>query len=117
MHLRLPTRRDGTGRGAVLLVVCCLLATGWSLPTEGCRSPKGKNRMISEKQAVEIATKELEKHNLPAKEYDITVETYRADKEQWIVWFKQKGPLRVPGNDHAVLVHKTTGEAVFLPGE
>lgn len=73
--------------------------------------------MITEEQAIEIAEKEFEKHDLRAADYNINVETYHANEKQWIVWFNQTGAFPVPGNDHAVLVDKATGEAVFLPGE
>jgi hypothetical protein len=73
--------------------------------------------MVTQDQAVEIAKAEFEKHGRSAAEYTITVETYRADNDQWIVWFDRAAPFRAPGGKHAVLVHKTTGRAVFMPGE
>ena len=65
--------------------------------------------------AVEIATKEFEKHGRPASGDDVTVTTYD-DARQWIVWFTNKGPQR-PGGRHAVLVEKTTGETEFRAGQ
>ena len=73
--------------------------------------------MVTQEQAVEIAKAEFEKHGESAADYTVTIETYRADNDQWIVWFDRATPFPPPGSKHAVLVHKTTGRTVFMPGE
>jgi hypothetical protein len=45
------------------------------------------------------------------------VETYHADEKKWIVWFDKTGPFPIPGGKHAVVVHKSTGATVYMPGE
>ena len=73
--------------------------------------------MLTEDQAIETAKKEFTKHGRLVSDYDVAIETYHADEKQWIVWFDRKGPFPIPGGKHAVLVDKTTGQSVFLPGE
>jgi hypothetical protein len=105
-------------RSLEYLIVCgfVLLTTCWpSAP--GCSPPSKGRKMLTLDQAVEVAKKEFSKHGRQVSDYDITAETYRADEKQWIVWFDLKGPFRTPGGKHAVLVHKTTGHAVYMPGE
>jgi hypothetical protein len=102
-----------TGRlgGIVLMTACCL-----SLAAACPRHPQGE-KMLTQDQAVEIAKIEFQKHGRSPSDYLVTVETYHADRNQWIVWFDKAGPFRTPGGKHAVVVHKTTGKAVFMPGE
>jgi hypothetical protein len=73
--------------------------------------------MLDEEKVLEIAQAELEKHRRPVSDYEASIEPYAADPEKWIVWFEKKGKFRMPGGRNAVLVHKESGEAVFLPGE
>jgi hypothetical protein len=94
----------------VLFAGCCLCAIG-------CLDPSKGETMLSQDEAVEIAKKEFAKHRQPVSDYDISVEPYHADKNQWIVWFEKKGPFPIPGGKNAVLVHRNTGAAVFMPGE
>jgi hypothetical protein len=92
------------------------LTAGWLLVAGWACQSKGGKTMITEDQAVEIATKEFEKRGRPASDYDVTVTTYDEDARQWIVWFTNKGPQR-PGGRHAVLVDKSTGETEFRAGQ
>lgn len=73
--------------------------------------------MITQEQAIELAKEQFNKHGHSASDYDISIETYYADEKQWIIWFDKKGPYPIPGGKHAVLVHKTTGQSIFMPGE
>jgi hypothetical protein len=73
--------------------------------------------MLAQDEAVEVAKKEFAAHGRAAADYTITVEAYHADANRWIVWFDRKGPFPTPGGKHAVTVHKTTGQAVFMPGQ
>ncbi len=109
--MRVRSSKHGMEHRNALIIVCWLLVTGCHYPS------KGNNKMITEAQAIEIAKKEFEKHDLRAAEHTITIETYHADDKQWIVWFDESEPFPTPGGNHAVLVNKTTGEAEFLPGE
>lgn len=93
-----------------------LLAASWLLMT-GCLQQCRGEKMVTRDQALEIASKEFIKYGYLVSDYDISIEPYHADENQWIVWFDKKGPFRIPGGKHAVLVHKTTGQSDFLPGE
>ncbi len=73
--------------------------------------------MVTKDKAIETAKKEFTKQGRFVSDYDVSVETYYADEKQWIIWFDKKGTFRIPGGKHAVLVHKTTGQSVFMPGE
>jgi hypothetical protein len=83
----------------------------------GCPQQQEGGTMITKDQAMEIARKEFSKHGHTVSDYDVTVETYYADERQWMVWFEKKGPFPIPGGSHAVLVHRTTGQPSFMPGE
>jgi hypothetical protein len=73
--------------------------------------------MLTERQVIEIAKTEFEKHGRSASTYGVTVEPYHANETQWIVWFDKLGPFPIPGGKEAVLVNKVTGETTFMPGE
>jgi hypothetical protein len=73
--------------------------------------------MLTKERAVAVATQEFVKHGRSASDYNVTIEPYHADSTQWMVWFDRKGPFPLPGGKHGVLVDKSTGHAVFLPGE
>lgn len=73
--------------------------------------------MLTQDQAIETAKEEFARQGYLASDYDITIQVYYADEQQWIVWFDKKGPFRIPGGKHAVVVHKITGQSVFMPGE
>jgi len=73
--------------------------------------------MLTEAQAVTAAEAEFAKSGRVASDYTITLEPDPEDSAAWIVWFNRKGPFPVPGGKHAVLVDKTTGHAVFMPGQ
>jgi len=73
--------------------------------------------MLTEDQATKLAIVELGRQGRAASDYNIVVETYHADPTEWIVWFDRKGRFPVPGGKEAVRVHKTTGRAIFMPGE
>ncbi|MBP9087161.1 MAG: hypothetical protein KBG15_13655 [Kofleriaceae bacterium] len=73
--------------------------------------------MFTQEHAVEVAKQEFRKQGRAPADYDIATETYSADEHQWIIWFDKKGPYRIPGGKHAVLVHKVTGHAVYMRGE
>lgn len=96
--------------GITLLTVCWLFVIGCPHQSKG-------EKMLTQDQAIEVAKKEFAKHGRPVSEYAVTIETYHADEKQWIVWFDKIGPFPTPGGKHAVLVHKITGHAVFMPGE
>ena len=73
--------------------------------------------MLTEAQAVTAAEAEFAKSGRVVSDYIVTIESYPGDSAAWIVWFNRKGPFPVPGGKHAVRVDKTTGRAVFMPGE
>lgn len=73
--------------------------------------------MLTAEEATEVAKAEFTHTGRRVSDYTITVETYHADRMEWIVWFAQKGPFPMPGGTHAVRVHKSTGRALFMPGE
>lgn len=83
----------------------------------GCVNKEKGEIMLNQEEAVEVAKREFAKHGYLVSDYNISAEVYGADHEQWIVWFDKKGPFPIPGGKHAVLVHKSTGHAVFMPGE
>jgi hypothetical protein len=94
----------------VLLVAC-------GLSIIGCPKKLKGERMFTQEQAIEVAKQEFSRQGRPPSDYDISIEIYYADEKQWIIWFDKKGPYPIPGGKHAVLVHKTTGQAVFMPGQ
>ena len=71
--------------------------------------------MVAQEQAIEIAKQELAKHGFQVADFVITIDP--ENDSEWAVWFEKKGPYRVPGGRHAVLVDKDTGNARFLGGE
>jgi len=73
--------------------------------------------MITEDQAVEIATKTFTAQGRRAADYDVSIETNAANENQWIIWFDKKGTFRIPGGKHAVVVNKSTGQSKFWAGE
>lgn len=73
--------------------------------------------MIGKDQAIEIATTELTRQGRRVSDYDVFVETDPSNEKRWIVWLDRKGPFRIPGGKHAVMVDKATGQASFMPGE
>lgn len=73
--------------------------------------------MLTQHEAISVASKELAKRGYVATEYDVKIETYDANENEWIVWFDLRRPLPVPGGKHAVLVDKRTGRTEFMPGE
>jgi hypothetical protein len=73
--------------------------------------------MITQEQAIVIATEEFHKHGFTPSDYNVTIEPYNANPTEWMVWFDKKGPFPVPGGKHSILVDKSTGGAVFLRGE
>jgi hypothetical protein len=95
--------------GSILLMVGVL--------STGCVNKEKGEIMLNQEEAVEVAKREFAKHGYLVSDYNISAEVYGADHEQWIVWFDKKGPFPIPGGKHAVLVHKSTGHAVFMPGE
>lgn len=73
--------------------------------------------MLTQDQVIETAKKKFAKHGYLVSDYDVTIETHHVEEKHWIVWFDKKGPFRIPGGKHAVLVDKITGQSVFMPGE
>jgi hypothetical protein len=94
----------------VLLVAC-------GLSIIGCPKKLKGERMFTQEQAIEVAKQEFSRQGRSPSDYDVSIETYYADEKQWVIWFDRKGPYPIPGGKHAVLVHKTTGQAIFLPGQ
>jgi hypothetical protein len=108
MQLRLSNPID---LGAFLLLVAC------GLSIMGCPQKLKGERMIAQEQAIEIAKEEFNKQGRSASDYEISIEIYYADEKQWIIWFDKKGLYPIPGGKHAVLVHKATGQSIFMPGQ
>ncbi|MDS4020973.1 MAG: hypothetical protein RKR03_10800 [Candidatus Competibacter sp.] len=108
MQLRLSNPID---LGTFVLLVAC------GLSIMGCPQKLKGERMITEEQAIELAKEEFNKHGRSSADYDISIEIYYVDQQQWIIWFDKKGPYPIPGGKHAVLVHKITGQSIFMPGQ
>lgn len=108
MQLRLSNPID---LGTFVLLVAC------GLSIMGCPQKFKGERMITQEQAIELAKEEFNKQGRSSSDYDISIEIYYVDEKQWIIWFDKKGPYPIPGGKHAVLVHKTTGQSIFMPGQ
>jgi len=95
----------------IILALFALFVVDCHYPT------KGDNNMLTQDEAIGIAKKEFAKHGRVPADYSVTIETYHADDNQWIVWFEKIGPFPIPGGKEAVLVDKQAGQSIFLPGE
>ncbi len=104
-------RRKGHAYASVLF------AAWWLCAAMACTPNFEDESMITEDRAVEIASMAFTAQGRRAADYDVSIETYPADENQWIVWFDKKGPFRIPGGKHAVVVHKSTGQSEFMAGE
>ncbi len=82
----------------------------------GCPKNTGET-MLSENEVLEFAAKSFEETSRSVKDYDVEIKEHHSDAGKWIVWYDKKGPFRIPGEKHAVVVDKITGESLFLPGE
>jgi hypothetical protein len=82
-----------------------------------CRQQVEGKKMLSQQEAIEVAKKVFADQGNDVADYDVNVETYHRDEQKWIVWFNKSGPFPIPGGKHAVVVHKSTGATVFMPGE
>ena len=70
---------------------------------------------LAEKQAIDIATKELVKNGRKAENYKASVK-FDSSEKKWIVSFDPKN-ISYPGGDVLVTVAESTGKVVFMPGE
>ncbi len=83
-----------------------------------CKTVENREQaMTTQEQAVEIAKKELLKHDYVLADFDITVGIDTSNAEYWIVWFEKSGPFQLPGGGGAVRVNKQTGAAELMRGE
>jgi len=72
--------------------------------------------MLTESRAVELAKEEFTKTGLKVEDYRVRVTT-NLNGNKWIVWFDENLQYPPPGSDHAVLVEKKTGRAIFMRGK
>ena len=73
--------------------------------------------MINEAQAIKLATAALVGTGRQAADYEVSVEPDELAAGGWVVWFEHKGPFRIPGGRHHVVVDGHTGRTVFAAGQ
>ncbi len=73
--------------------------------------------MVSREQALTIAHQAHQERGFAPNDYNVELSDADSSESHWLVWFDRKGEFPVPGGKHAVQVDKTTGQALFLPGE
>lgn len=96
--------------------LAAVLLAGLASPTD-CRKYARRALILTQEQVVDIAKKELEKHGHSVAQYDVTVVKDEPSRDHWMVWFEYRAKYKIPGGKHGVRVDKSTGKAVFLPGE